>query len=160
MILYFNELSFKNNRLKHEFFYELDQRLLFVVNAVIEFQKFVIGLTDPVLFQVTHITRTWAKQDELYGAKKDYRRDPWPSVHMFSPSCAVDGLTAIKTETQRQALVVYVERKILYPGRYSSVVMHDAGSGMHAHCQVKPTEGNKLVEGESRYATTPSEVTA
>lgn len=153
-----HNLEFADDHVRHEFYALTDIRVLEIVGLVIAYQRFMLNM-DGVLFRVTHVCRDWEKQDELYGDNPDpdirngYRNNPFASVHMYRPSRAVDGIIAIQNDkAKRSALIRYVERALPYGDEnHKSVVVHNTGYGLHAHCQCIQGEHNTLVSGRSKY---------
>ena len=83
---------------------------------------------------LTHIFRSNEEQRDIYKNNTKFKLAPWHSTHEYWRAVDV-GVNAF-TETQRQEMCNFVNKRFNYSGSHNCCVYHNVGRGWHFHLQV------------------------
>ena len=154
-------LSFKTDEIHYQFYNQTDARLHSILSAVLFCITHEIRLVlKDKSITVTDAVRSWEVQDRIYGhdhkdlsVQAKYKARPWASVHMYSPTRAIDIVIPSLSKEGEDKIEKFIEAFFPYgDGIHKSILFHSVSGGRHAHLQVSLNESlHRFVDGKSKY---------
>ena len=128
-------LIFRESKLRKEFdqLHPALQKILYWLSGWAERN------TSAKNIEITHLFRTQAEQDDIYGDNDDYRLHPWKSVHQYSRGADISVRSFRAQGDDPELICSLINTEFPYgDGKHRTALYHQVGNrGKHIHLQVR-----------------------